>query len=305
MKKIGIYSIKNKITGQYYIGQSIDIERRRRSHFNNLKNGSHINNYLQNSFNYYGEDAFEFKIICECSKEELDDEEIKYMKLYDAQTSGFNIVDGGTHLFPDNTNENHGMWREDISNERIKALYLQDYNSKQLGEIFGCSNRTINRRLVKIFGQEEYDRIKKEKQLKKIREKNKPNPKIKTEEILNYAKQGYNSVEIGKMMGCSDKTVMNRLKKTLTQKEYDEYKKRNRNEKLKNMRKKAYTKESVEKRIKKVKRYDLWDVTNVHYIKSSQRFYSRYNAKDISIGGFKEFISPQIIVDLIKKYEKL
>lgn len=254
MEKIGIYSIKNKITGQYYIGQSIDIERRKRTHFYNLKNDSHINNYLQNSFNYYGEDAFEFKIMCECSKEELDEKEIEFMKLYDAQVSGFNICDCGTHLFPDNSNENHGMWRIDISNERIKALYLQDYNSKQLSEIFDCSIRTINRRLVKIFGQEEYNRLKREKQVKNIRKTAKNNPNIKTEDIIGYAKQGYNSVEIGKLIGCSDSTVMIRLKKALTLQEYNEYKKRNVKNKMANMRKTAYTKDAIQKKeLKKLK----------------------------------------------------
>ena len=301
MSKIGIYYIKNTVTNQVYIGQTIDLDRRKRTHFNNLRNNRHVNTYLQNSFNYYGEDAFEFKILCECSKEELDNEEIKFMNLYSSQQFGFNICDGGTHVFPNNVDENHGMWREDISNERIKELYLGDYSSKQIAEIMGCSKRTINRRLVKIFGQEEYDRLKYEKQIMNIRKANKPNPNIKTEEILGYAKQGYNSVEIGKLIGCSDSTVMDRLKQVLTEQEYKEYKEKNTNKKLSSMRKKAYTAESISKRINSMKKYTLWNVSEVHYIKTSNRFYPRYNANDIRVGPFIDFISPQIIVDFVKK----
>ena len=38
-----IYKITNKVTNQSYIGQTIDINRRRRTHFNRLKNNTHIN----------------------------------------------------------------------------------------------------------------------------------------------------------------------------------------------------------------------------------------------------------------------
>ena len=302
-KIIGIYCIRNTITNQLYIGQSIDIHRRKRTHLNNLRNNCHVNNYLQNSFNYYGEDAFEFKILCECSKEELDNEEIKLMNLYASQQFGFNVCDGGTHVFPNNINENHGMWRKDISNERIKELYLQDYSSEQIARIFECSRRTINRRLVKIFGQEEYDKLKKKKQVERAKKYAKPNPNYKTEEILEYAKQGYNSVEIANIIGCSDSTVMGRLRKVLTDQEYADYKKQNTNRKMHDMRKTAYTKEAVQKRVKKVKKYTLWDGSNVHYQKSYNLFYARYNANDIRIMGFKDFISPQIVVDLINEYK--
>lgn len=42
-----IYRITNKITKQNYIGQTIDINRRKRTHYNNLKNNHHDNTKLQ------------------------------------------------------------------------------------------------------------------------------------------------------------------------------------------------------------------------------------------------------------------
>ena len=56
-----IYRIHNKITEQNYIGQTIDINRRRRKHFNTLANNTHDNPKLQVSWNKYGPEAFEFE----------------------------------------------------------------------------------------------------------------------------------------------------------------------------------------------------------------------------------------------------
>ena len=92
-----IYRITNKITKQNYIGQKIDINRRKRTHFATLKRGCHDNPKLQASWNKYGEENFEFEfwefeISCE---EELNDLECKYIENYDGLTEGFNLVPGG------------------------------------------------------------------------------------------------------------------------------------------------------------------------------------------------------------------
>ena len=108
--------------------------------------------------------------------------------------------------------------------------------SKQLAEIFGCNRRTINRRLIKIFGQERYDELKHEKQIKRMKAINTFNPNFKNEDILKYYKQGLNSMEIASKIGCNPKTVMNRLKRLLTQREFDFYKKQNLNKKMAKLR---------------------------------------------------------------------
>ena len=64
MKKIiCIYFIKNMENGKFYIGSSIDFNRRKRVHLNLLKNNKHHSIKLQNSFNKYGIDKFQFNII--------------------------------------------------------------------------------------------------------------------------------------------------------------------------------------------------------------------------------------------------
>lgn len=68
-KIIGVYIIKNKITNKFYVGHSVDINNRFRSHKSYLKRGIHHCLYLQRSWNKYGEDNFEFIIIKHCKSE--------------------------------------------------------------------------------------------------------------------------------------------------------------------------------------------------------------------------------------------
>ena len=55
-----IYQIINNENQCRYIGKTTDIQRRRREHFEKLKQNKHINKKLQNAWNTYGEDAFSF-----------------------------------------------------------------------------------------------------------------------------------------------------------------------------------------------------------------------------------------------------
>ena len=72
---IGIYGIKNKINGKIYVGKSIQIEKRMARHKRILFNNEHFNKHLQNSFNKYGCDEFEFFVIEQTSPEHLIDRE--------------------------------------------------------------------------------------------------------------------------------------------------------------------------------------------------------------------------------------
>ena len=67
---IGIYSIKNKITNEVYVGSSNNIKKRWNYHKNRLDSGRHDNPKLQNAWNKYGSDNFEFGIVL-CTSESL------------------------------------------------------------------------------------------------------------------------------------------------------------------------------------------------------------------------------------------
>lgn len=67
----GIYKIMNKIDGNIYIGSSKDVNIRKSMHFSRLKNNKHSNKKLQNAYNKYGINNFEFFVIEYCKEEDL------------------------------------------------------------------------------------------------------------------------------------------------------------------------------------------------------------------------------------------
>lgn len=62
-KTSGIYKIINTQNNKCYIGSSVNIRKRCREHIIRLKNKSHPNQYLQNSFNKHGEVNFIFELV--------------------------------------------------------------------------------------------------------------------------------------------------------------------------------------------------------------------------------------------------
>lgn len=68
MKNIvtGIYQIKHIASGKIYIGSATNIYKRWNFHKETLRNKTHHNGRLQNAWNKYGEEAFEFSIIETC-----------------------------------------------------------------------------------------------------------------------------------------------------------------------------------------------------------------------------------------------
>jgi group I intron endonuclease len=59
----GIYIIKNTLANKVYVGSSKDIEKRFVQHKYQLKKGCHHSYKLQNAWDEYGENAFEFSVI--------------------------------------------------------------------------------------------------------------------------------------------------------------------------------------------------------------------------------------------------
>jgi len=88
-----VYSITNTSTNQLYVGSTICLVRKRwNTHKNHLRKNKHANPRLQNSWNKYGEGAFEFTVLAECSREEariLEKEYVERLK------PAFNLVPVG------------------------------------------------------------------------------------------------------------------------------------------------------------------------------------------------------------------
>lgn len=66
----GIYKIENLINGKIYIGSTNNLKKREYEHFRLLNNNKHHSSFLQRSYNKYGKDSFNFKIVLNCPCEE-------------------------------------------------------------------------------------------------------------------------------------------------------------------------------------------------------------------------------------------
>jgi len=59
----GVYRIRNRITGEVYVGSGRNIYERIKSHIGTLERGSHHNRPLQTAWITYGPQAFAFSIL--------------------------------------------------------------------------------------------------------------------------------------------------------------------------------------------------------------------------------------------------
>jgi group I intron endonuclease len=64
----GIYRITCLVNNKVYIGSSKQIEIRKNAHKARLIKGTHVNKYLQNAYNAYGNSAFRFAILEVCDE---------------------------------------------------------------------------------------------------------------------------------------------------------------------------------------------------------------------------------------------
>lgn len=96
-KLSGIYKITQVSKDIVYIGQtSMTFIKRYWHHKWKLKDNSHDNKYLQNSWNKYGKHDFIFEVMHIAKEnEDLNELEIRFIEEYNSQKNGFNLTTGG------------------------------------------------------------------------------------------------------------------------------------------------------------------------------------------------------------------
>jgi group I intron endonuclease len=127
---IGIYRIKNKINEKCYYGSSKNIEKRWKTHLNQLRNKKHVNCILQNAWNKYGEDNFIFEIVEECELEILFDTEQKYLDTCGDYNIGLKAIGGDNisknpnkNIIVENIRKGNKLWMDNLSDEEIKERF--------------------------------------------------------------------------------------------------------------------------------------------------------------------------------------
>lgn len=99
MKICGIYGIRNVVNGKWYVGQSVDVDKREYNHFLELNHNRHFNIHLQRAFNKYGKDNFEFRILEKIEEGLLDIQERIWIKHYKSNSLKFGYNrDGGGNI---------------------------------------------------------------------------------------------------------------------------------------------------------------------------------------------------------------
>ena len=123
----GIYCITNQINGKQYVGQSVDIEERFKQHIQN-KSDSEIHKAIKE----YGVHNFRFEPLVECSQKELDEQEVKFIRLLGTYENGYNQTRGNEHsVF--NVEYNYKKYSElkkEVETKKDKIRSLKEENNK-------------------------------------------------------------------------------------------------------------------------------------------------------------------------------
>lgn len=131
---VGIYCIKNTINNLLYIGSSKNIKSRFYDHKSCLKANRHPNHYLQNSYNKYGKENFEF-VILELVEDEknLIQKEQYYINFYLSfdRKFGFNLT--------------KDIIRRSCSEETRKKISLKNKGRKHTEEALFNLRKNISR----------------------------------------------------------------------------------------------------------------------------------------------------------------
>lgn len=140
---IGIYKLEFKGISKVYIGQSSNIERRFIGHKQNMQNGT-ANKKVQAAYDIAG--IPELYILEECSLEELDLKEGRYINLYDSIDNGLNVAEVGNRgLAPmhGTTNPSAKYAVEDYYNV-LYFLSEPGYSWKEISSLTGVSEYVIS-----------------------------------------------------------------------------------------------------------------------------------------------------------------
>lgn len=87
----GIYAILNTANGKRYIGSAVNFQKRWNAHLHYLRKGVHHSSKLQRSWNKHGEQAFQFEVLMNCTRDSLFYYEEPLISQFDSTINGYNV----------------------------------------------------------------------------------------------------------------------------------------------------------------------------------------------------------------------
>lgn len=123
---IGIYCWTNRINGRQYVGQSIDIDRRKRQHLYAVAHGE--DSVLYTAMRKDGVENFIFSILEECSVTELDEKERFWITTLNTYLEGYNANSGGQFNYCSQGEENG---RANFTNTEVLNIRNRVYLNKE------------------------------------------------------------------------------------------------------------------------------------------------------------------------------
>lgn len=154
----GIYKIKNLKSNKIYIGSSVKLKNRIRSHFYRLKTRTHNNHYLQKSYDKHGEESFEVEILetfININYQTLLNLEKEYIIKYNCLNDkiGYNLMlDNSSFLKKLNKTPSHIKTNQNHQSFKVKAFdrftgeFKYNFNSvSETALFFKTSSSNISR----------------------------------------------------------------------------------------------------------------------------------------------------------------
>lgn len=152
----GIYQICNRINGKIYIGSAVNIKKRWHLHLHRLRNNIHHNSHLQNAWNKYGEENFEFEVIEYWEPEFLVSFEQWWINMLKPEYNIRKIARSNFGIKYTYTDEAKRNMKNNINNSKLKPeyipllreLYKRGIKQVRLAEICGVKPSTISNVII-------------------------------------------------------------------------------------------------------------------------------------------------------------
>lgn len=199
--KSGIYAIRNITTNQYYVGSSFNIKKRWRDHRWHLNHNKHHNSYLQNAWNKYKPEAFEFIILLLTDFDILENER-NLIAEYSANytNGGYNFNDPKEIRFNKCSDEKKELHSQRMIGDKNPMFNKTGINHPKFRYSLSNESRKIVSSKRKLyFGEKSSNAKLTENQVKEIR--------------LKYIPRVYSTTQLANEYNVSQGTIMNIIKK--------------------------------------------------------------------------------------------